>query len=375
MYDLAEGERELAKVCNLHTTVETLPQQSQLTELMALSVTGRIAEMEANLRNERFIFPEMALSGQITLFYSAPNTGKTLFFMRFLIDAIKNCQINGKDVFYINADDNYRGLLTKAKLAENNDMVMISPAEASIPPKKVLALLDGMARENSVNGKIIILDTLKKFANMMDKKSQSDLYEILRRIVAKGGTVIIAGHANKHKDINGELVYEGTSDTLNDVDCAYAINRISDIQDEKQVIEFICKKDRGAVTPRVSYKYTKRQGLSYIEMLKSISLINPDEADTAIEARKHTALLCQYDTEVQLIKNVLENGAQNQTTIINQITKDKNLSGETTGRRLTTALKELTGIAWTVSKGEKNATIFCLDSPAAAEYRNARDGY
>jgi hypothetical protein len=33
--------------------------------------------------------------------------------MWLLIQAIKANQIDGKDVFYINADDNYKGLVTK----------------------------------------------------------------------------------------------------------------------------------------------------------------------------------------------------------------------------------------------------------------------
>jgi hypothetical protein len=218
-------------------------EPTALDQLRNLSATNRITEMEANLQNEEYIFPDLALSGQITLFYSWPNTGKTIFFLRFICDAIRDERVKAKDVFYINADDNYTGLYTKAKIADKHGFAMISPSEAGVLPQDILTMLATISAENDASGKVILLDTLKKFADMMSKNSQKDLYEILRRFNAKGGTALIAGHANKHKNAEGELVYEGTSDTMADVDCAYSMYRMTDAQEEVQIVEFRREKD------------------------------------------------------------------------------------------------------------------------------------
>ncbi len=68
---------------------EDQPQEKKtvLDELKALSAVSRIEKMEANLSKDTFVFNEMALDGQISLFQANPNTGKTLFFLRFIMDS------------------------------------------------------------------------------------------------------------------------------------------------------------------------------------------------------------------------------------------------------------------------------------------------
>ena len=44
------------------------------------------------------------------MIYAKPNTGKTLLVIWMLIQAIKDKKIDGKNVHYINADDDYKGL-------------------------------------------------------------------------------------------------------------------------------------------------------------------------------------------------------------------------------------------------------------------------
>lgn len=147
------------------------------------------------MNNDVYIFDELALSGQVTLFYAMPNTGKTLLFIRFIIDSIKAERLNPEDVIYINADDNYKGLLTKSKIAKQWGFHMISPQEANIKPADIVNLLENVANHDQAKGKVFIIDTLKKFADMLNKTSLSGLLEVFRKLATKGGAVIIAGHA------------------------------------------------------------------------------------------------------------------------------------------------------------------------------------
>lgn len=347
-----------------------------LDSLLKLSSTNRLSEMEVNLKNDVYIFPDLALSGQISLFYGWPNTGKTIFFLRFITDAIREGRITSDKVIYVNADDSYKGLYTKTKIAAEYGFNMVSPAEVGVSHQNILDMLEGIAAENQADGIVVILDTLKKFADMMSKRSQSDLYLVLRKFIAKGGTVIIAGHANKHKDMEGKLVYEGTSDTMNDIDCAYSLYRMSSPEDEIQTVEFRREKDRGDVISKVTYQYRKSKGMHYMEMLNSITRLEDEDVEKlAKEAQRHQ-LEDRFESEIIFVTELLKaNGTMNQTEIINALRTDSDFSGEITIRGIRKALKKMSGIAWISRRGEKNAKTYSLNGHESSKYRQASEGY
>lgn len=256
------------------------------------------------MKNDIYIVEGMALSGQITNFFSKPNTGKTLLILWFLIRFITEGRLKGEDIFYINADDHYKGLFTKSKIAKKHGFEMISPAESGIPPKVILGMLRNMAVDGDADGKIIILDTLKKFVSMMDKNAQATLYEVLRELTAKNATVILAGHANKKLDDEGNLLYEGCGDTESDIDCMYSINLISD--DGERAVEFRNTKSRGDVVDRASYAYTKREGGTYYDLLDSVRTLSGGQAKSAIKANKIEQLRKKYESEIIFVKEIIE---------------------------------------------------------------------
>jgi hypothetical protein len=65
---------------------------------------------------------------------------------------------------------------------------------------------------------VIVLDTLKKFTDMMNKTRAKDFYSLVRTLTAKGMTVICLAHTNKYDDADGMPIFEGTGDTRNDCD-------------------------------------------------------------------------------------------------------------------------------------------------------------
>jgi hypothetical protein len=109
---------------------------------------------------------------------------------------------------------------------------------------------------NEARGKVIILDTLKKFTNIMDKKLASDFGKQMRMFVTNGGTIIMLAHTNKNRDADGKVVFSGTSDIVDDVDCAYTL----DVNDDKsgvadKAVLFENIKSRGDVAQEAAYKY------------------------------------------------------------------------------------------------------------------------
>jgi hypothetical protein len=65
---------------------------------------------------------------------------------------------------------------------------------------------------------VIVLDTLKKFGDMMNKAKSKQFNSLLRTLTAKGITVICLAHTNKHEDKDGKPIFEGTGDLRNDFD-------------------------------------------------------------------------------------------------------------------------------------------------------------
>lgn len=348
----------------------TPESSSPLSQLKKLSAVRRYSQMIKELQNDRYIFDGMALAGQITLFYSKPNTGKTLLFFRFLTDAIKSGIVKGEDIFYINADDHFKGLVTKTEIAKKYGFEMISPAEAGINQTDIVDLLEELAASGEAKGKVIILDTLKKFADMMSKASQSALYQVLRKLIAKDATVIIAGHANKYPDSEGKLIYEGTADTMNDIDCAYAIN-LTSLPEGDITVEFVREKNRGDNVYMSHYTYQKYEGMSYQEMIDSVTKI---EGVTASKSGDMNVLLDKFESEILLIKELLADGKSlNQSEMLkaHSAMNGEGLASECTVSSIKDCLTKFTDKIWKATRGEHNAKEFTLVTKAT-DYLSAR---
>ena len=124
--------------------------------------------------------------------------------------------------------------------------------------------IEELCRNNQARGVVLILDTLKKFTDLMDKRRASRWGEVIRRFIAKGGTVIGLAHVNKNPGADGKSVYSGTTDIIDDADCAYVLDVVS-VDDKKhtKIVEFDNRKRRGNVVNRVSYSFSIEDGLSY----------------------------------------------------------------------------------------------------------------
>ena len=144
-----------------------------------------------------FVLKNIAIMGQWTTIYGAPNSGKTLIANWLLKEAILSNEVDGEMVFYINADDNFRGLVEKIELAELWGMHMIAPNHNGFMISQFSEIMAKMADDGSARGAVIVLDTLKKFTDLMDKRMSTDFGIIARGFVSAGGTLIALAHTNK----------------------------------------------------------------------------------------------------------------------------------------------------------------------------------
>jgi hypothetical protein len=128
--------------------------------------------------------------------------------------------------------------------------------------------MHAVIEKNEAAGLIVVLDTAKKFMDLMDKKDSSKFGTLAREFSQAGGSVIVLAHTNKRRD-NGELVYGGTSDVVDDFDCMYIFDIVG-VQDGIHTVEATNKKARGDVSSTLSYQFTRVQGQTYAELLDSV---------------------------------------------------------------------------------------------------------
>jgi hypothetical protein len=131
-----------------------------------------------------------------------------------------------------------------------------------------------LIRLDQCAGKLIVLDTLKKFTDLMDKKASRYFNEVVRQFVLKGGTVVALAHVNKRPDAQGRPIPEGTGDVLNDFDCGYLLDDYGVTKDGWRVVRFEREKNRGKSTLEARYVYDPKPDLDYLVRLHSVSEVD-----------------------------------------------------------------------------------------------------
>ena len=86
-----------------------LGQETALDRLHGFSITGNSKSMRQQMLDDVFVLQDIAILGQWTTLYASPNTGKTLLTLWLLREALGELTVDGHYVFYVNADDSFKG--------------------------------------------------------------------------------------------------------------------------------------------------------------------------------------------------------------------------------------------------------------------------
>ncbi|RCV90485.1 AAA family ATPase [Billgrantia montanilacus] len=326
------------------------------------ALNGHAETMEAKMQEDKFILGRLAILGQSTVFYAKPNAGKTLLTVWLLIEAIKAGEIEPTHVFYVNADDNHKGLAFKLRLAEQYGFRMLAPGYNGFEAKMLPSYLGSMVHDDQAMGKILVLDTVKKFTDLMSKGKSSAFSEVVRQFVMHGGSVIMLAHVNKHRDEEQRVVYSGTSDLVDDCDCAYTLDLVTE-EMGRRTAKFENLKNRGDVALEAVYEYDASEGLSYRERLESIRPVSDAERHQAEKRRMMADRLERNREAVDAIKSCLRDGICKKTELIVEAKSRAVVSRQ----KIERALKEHTGSSpssheyWHLEVADKNAHIYKLN--------------
>ena len=162
------------------------------------------------------IWHSLIVKGHMIVICAQPNGGKTTIF----IECAKDLSADGFDVLYVNADAGAGDMKRYHDHAKAHGYSLIAPdLMTGKSPEDVVAALKVMSNsEANLNNTVIILDTLKKFVDVISKSQAKQLYKVFRSLTAKGVTIIVLAHTNKYNDLEGKPIYEGTGDIRSDFD-------------------------------------------------------------------------------------------------------------------------------------------------------------
>jgi hypothetical protein len=338
-------------------------QEGPLDRLKGFSITGQSADLRRQMLEDKFVLDQIAILGQWTNLYAAPNTGKTLLTLAMLRDQIRAKVICGEQVFYINADDTHRGMVEKLEIAEPIGLQMLVPNHQGFVVSNILGLMSELAIAKEAANVVVVLDTLKKFTDLMDKRVASEFGNIARGFVAAGGTLITLAHTNKHKDSEGKSIYSGTSDIRDDGDCFYIIDKIGvdkGFGTERHTVEFTNDKARGDVASTVGFSFEKRVGGTYVDLLDSVKRLNSGEIERSKVEREVQAGLDADADLIAAVADCLTAGINTKSAIVKKVHDETGHSVERVRKFMVkrTGTSYESGHRWTVIQGANNAHIY-----------------
>jgi archaellum biogenesis ATPase FlaH len=320
------------------------------------ALNGQSQEMRKKMLADQHVLGRLALRGQATVFFAERNGGKTLLMNYLLIDGIRNGGVDGSKVYYVNSDDTHKGLIEKTELAEKHGFKVLSDGYNGFKNDMLPDILDQISASGNASGQIVILDTLKKFTDLMDKKKSTDFMQRLRAFVLQGGTVIMLAHVNKHRDENGKLVFSGTTDVVDDADCAYIMEKVE--RNGVTIVTFENFKARGDVADKAVYSFER--GGTYADLLASVQPVSEDDLKRAKQGERVESLLSANSKIIAAALPAIEAGITKRTELINEVHGQTGISKRKVIEAIDahTGTNWLAGHRWELVKGDKNTKLY-----------------
>ncbi|MBM9515038.1 toprim domain-containing protein [Desulfogranum marinum] len=201
-------------------------------------------EYTDKLGKEKFLIDNLIISNHVATIIAMSGGGKTAFFFRHVAPILAK---EGLTVWYCDNDSPASEHEAMREAAEAQGFTFLNPdTVVGQSAETLLATLVHVAESGSdLSGYVFIMDTLKKFCDMMGKKDIKEFYKLARKLTALGATVVLLGHANKYRDKDGNLIFEGTGDVKADSDELIYLESVKNSSGGIDVTT-ICDPDKGA---------------------------------------------------------------------------------------------------------------------------------
>lgn len=326
--------------------------------LYQYSLRGSSSELAAQKLEEVHVLSGIALLGQATVLYAPPNTGKTLISLALLKEAIELRRIGPSTVYYVNMDDSFNGLADKSAYAEVHGFHYLARGQKGFEVETLRVAMATMIAQDTAKGCVVILDTLKKFVDLMDKTKSSKFADLVRSFVSKGGTVIAFAHTNKNVGVNGKNQYGGTSDILDDFDCGFIMEEVAiEGKDGLKLVEFRNVKTRGPIDELKYYEYLSGSDVSYADKLASVREVTQAELDLV----KVKVQMSRDADAIAAICGLIGDGVAQRMELANKVRDRTGLSRQAALDVLDRYTgKDKVHHVWTVRVGAHGAKLYTL---------------
>lgn len=309
-----------------------------------------------SIKSQTHKYKKVVPGGQLFILVGVGGSGKTTV-MEYICS-----QISG-DVYYFNMDTPSVHIPEARKRAEAGRYHLLCP-DLKGGIDQVVNDLKIINQEGAdLSDVTIVLDTIKKIMDMVDKGDIKRLMKVLRSLTAKGATIIGLGHTNKYANDDGWPNYEGTVDLRNDCDAMACLIHHRKEDDPDTIITSLYwgeqgwphAKDRGEVEP-VTWVIDRSDNRKVTEL------------DTWVDTKRANDELIQLEKTRDIVADIVrflatESAGANQSQVV------KAMSTIPYSRRQ--VLKHLDmyeGRIWSQeAKKELNAKVYNL-LPAADEY-------
>lgn len=273
--DIGNGSEKAAKAAQevQGTAVfPVMPEGSTGTDFNDLQIAAGIDEVKRQLKNsieaaspwaalelltvnkeyiamigkEEWVFQNLIIKKQITVIIAQSGGGKTSVLFSFVAPwVINNTALT---VWYFDLDspasDHER--MSRQAREYGTRMKWVNPLTHGKGPELIVEILEKFIKTGvRLDEHLFVFDTLKKFIDMLDKRSVKPFFNLMRQLAALGATVVLLGHANKHRDTASNLVFEGVGDVRSDADALLFFERITSPGGGTDITT-VCDPDKGA---------------------------------------------------------------------------------------------------------------------------------
>lgn len=190
----------------------------------------------------------------------------------------------------------------------------------------------------------------------------------------------MVAHTNKNRDTDGKVVFAGTSDVVDDCDCAFILDEVTKTDFNKQVL-FENFKSRGDVAHELALTYSIIEKQSYKDLIDSVQLV---DIATIEQAKKEKIVTVKREKDKHAIDAIIEGikqGNHKRTDLV-KFAMDKNNYG-VPRQKVWDVLDRYTGeklsnsSLWRVENCQTAKLYYILmpENVSIENYENAKNGY
>lgn len=341
--------RAMARVIGTATGAEDKPSRSRakslppdpLTLLDRFAVT---AEQVESMKTTRIIWRDQIALSHLLAWIGQAGGGKTTI-AKFAAGELAQA---GFRVFYFQEDAPAGDLPALHEHARAHGYKLLNSTLAGASPDDQISVLRDLAKSDAdLSNTVFVLDTLKKYADLMSKGGMRGFFTLMRALTQRGATVLLLGHTNKHRGVDGKLMFEGVGDVRNDVDELVYLDATE--KDATGIVTVTMRPDK----VRCAIKEATFQiDTATLTVRPLATVVDVQAIKAAQEQRREDQSL------IDVIDSTLAAGGMNHTELVRRVRDETGLSRlrvERVIERYISAEPGAPGALWSETRGLSNA--------------------